>query len=100
MSSWVKISRRDHNTIRSSADMKKALADLAAQIAADANAAAGITPDANNGYKSESPLEPNPDVTVSMGRARAHVWAAGAAVAVENADAILMGIAASKGGNY
>lgn len=98
MSSWVKIGRRDHNTIRRSQDVRNALAALAADIAAQANAAAGITPDVNNGYKSESPVEPNPDVTVGGDRARAHVWAAGEAVGIENADAILMGIAASQGG--
>lgn len=97
MSSWVKIGRRDHNTIRRSREVQTALADLAAEIAAKANAAAGITPDAGNGYKSESPVEPNPDVTVGGDRARAHVWAAGTAIDIENRDAILMGIAGSEG---
>lgn len=95
MSSYVKIGRGEHNKIRRSKDVQAALAALAAQIADEANAAAGLT--SENGYKSESPVEPNPDVTVGYDRARAHVWASGKAVAIENRDAILMGIAASKG---
>lgn len=93
--SWVKIGRGEHNKIRRSKDVQNALADLAASIAAEANSRAGLTGD--NGYKSDSPVEPNPDLTVGYDRARAHVWASGQAVRAENKDAILMGIAASKG---
>lgn len=93
MSSWVKIPRRDHNTIRRSKHVQTALADLAEKIAAQANSRAGIVPDESNGYKSDSPVEPNPDLTVKGDRARAHVWAAGQAVGEENRNAILMGIA-------
>lgn len=93
--SWVKIGRGEHNKIRRSKDMQTALAALAAKIAAEANSRAGLTTD--DGYKSDSPLEPNPDLTVGYDRARAHVWASGKAVKAENDNAILMGIAAGEG---
>lgn len=89
--SWVKIGRAEHNRIRRSKNIQNALADEAAKIAAQANSRAGLT--ADNGYKSDSPVEPNPDLTVGNDRARAHVWASGKAVRAENQNAYLMGIA-------
>lgn len=89
MSSWVKIPQRDHNTIRRSKDMQNALAKEAARIAREANSRAGL----KDAYKSDSPAEPNPDLTVGGDRARAHVWASGEAVGAENRNAYLMGIA-------
>lgn len=89
--SWVKISRAEHNRIRRSKTIQNALSAEAAKIAAQANSRAGLSGD--NGYKSDSPLEPNPDLTVGNDRARAHVWASGEAVGAENRNAYLMGIA-------
>ena len=89
--SWVKLGRAEHNRIRRSKDIQNALAAEAAKIAAEANSRAG-TP-ASNGYKSDSPVAPNPDLTVGNDRARAHVWASGEAVGAENRNAYLMGIA-------
>jgi hypothetical protein len=89
--SWVKLGRADHNRIRRSKSIQNALADEAAKIAAQANSRAGIS--AANGYKSDSPVEPNPDLTVGNDRARAHVWASGEAVRAEKQNAYLMGIA-------
>ncbi len=100
MSSYVKLGRGEHNKIRRSKGVQTALADLAAKIAAEANSAAGITADDRNGYRSESPVEPNPDLTVRYDRARAHVWPSGKAVGIENKKEILMGIAARGGGNH
>lgn len=93
MSSWVKIPRGDHNRIRRSKDVQAALAKEAARIAAKANSMAGLKGGTDDCYKSDSPVEPNPDLTVENDRARAHVWASGAAVGKENRNAILMGIA-------
>lgn len=87
--SWVKLTKRDHESIRKSPAMRQALAELAAKIAEDANSAAGL----DEGYTSTSEVEPNPDLTVSGDRARAHVWATGKAVRAENKNGILMGMA-------
>lgn len=92
MSSWVSIPLKEHNKIRRSKAMQAALAAEAAKVAAQANSRGGT-----DGYRSESELEPNPDVTVKGGSAQAHVWPSGEAVGVENRDAILMGLAASQG---
>ena len=92
--SWVKLTRRDHNAIRTSESMKRALKKEASRIANQANSRAGIT----DGYVTESSVEPNPDVTVSQGRARAHVWAKTTeAIRAERKNAILMGIAGDQG---
>lgn len=92
--SWVKLTRRDHNAIRTSEHMKKALKKEASRIANLANSRAGIS----DGYVTESPVEPNPDLTVSQGRARAHVWAKTAeAIQAERKRGILMGIAGDQG---
>lgn len=90
--SGASIRRADHRRIARSKDVQRALADEAARIAAEANSRGNT-----DGYRSDSPLEPNPDLTVSADAARAHVWASGEAVGVENRNAILMGIAAEGG---
>lgn len=90
--SGVSIPRADHRRIARSKDMQAALAKEAATVAAQANSRGGT-----DGYRSESPLEPNPDVTKAADSARAHVWPSGEAVGVENRQAILMGLAASQG---
>jgi hypothetical protein len=87
--SWVKLTSRDHNAIRKSKPMQQALAKEAARIADEANSRAGLS----EGYTSTSELEPNPDLTVGGDRARAHVWASGAAVGAEKKNGILMGMA-------
>lgn len=89
MSSWVSIPLKDHKKIMRSKSVQDALAKEAARIAALANSRAGLS----DAYKSDSPVEPNPDLTVSSDSARAHVWASGAAVGAENRNAYLMGIA-------
>jgi hypothetical protein len=92
--SWVSLKRRDHNAIRTSESMKRALKKEASRLANLANSRAGIT----DGYVTESPVNPNPDLTVSQGRARAHVWAkTSEAIRAERKDAILMGIAGDDG---
>jgi hypothetical protein len=87
--SWVKLTNRDHNAIRTSKSMQQALAKEAARIADEANARAGLS----DGYTSTSELAPNPDLTVGGDRARAHVWPTGAAIREEKKNGILMGMA-------
>jgi hypothetical protein len=87
----VSIGISEHNKIRRSKAIQNALAAEAAKIAAEANSRAGLT--ADDGYKSDSPVAPNPDLTVGDDSARAHVWASGEAVRAEKQNAYLMGIA-------
>lgn len=84
----------EHRKIARSAAMKELVTQVAAEIAKKANAEAGIT----DGFVSESPVTPEPDVTVDRRTARAHVWAkTGEAIHAEIKNGILMGIAASDG---
>lgn len=87
--SWVRLTNRDHNNIRRSKSMQQALAKEAARIADEANSRAGLS----EGYTSTSEAPPDPDLTVGADRARAHVWASGAAVRAEKKNGILMGMA-------
>jgi hypothetical protein len=95
--SWVYISRAEHRKIRTSKAMRDLVKQVADEIAKQANSKAGIS----DGYVTESPLSPNPDVTAKGDRARAHVWAkTGEAIRAEHKNAILMGIAAENGANH
>lgn len=92
--SWVRISRAEHRKITTSPAMQELVKKVAAKIAKEANAAAGIA----DGYVSESEITPNPDVAVDRRFAQSYVWAkTGEAIRAERRDAILMGIVASRG---
>lgn len=92
--SGVSIPRREHRKISTSPAMQALVKKVAAEIAAQANANAGII----DGYVSESEIAPNPDVAVDRRFAQSYVWAkTGDAIRAENRDGILLGIAASQG---
>lgn len=92
--SGASIPKSEHRKIATSPAMRDLVKQVAAEIAAQANSMAGIT----DGYTSESPVDPNPDVTVDRRTARGHVWAkTGEAIYAERKNAILMTLAANEG---
>lgn len=90
----VSIPLRDHKQIANSGDVRRALKELAAKLAKDANSAAGIV----DGYVSISEVPPEPDLTRGSDASRAHVWAkTGEAIRAERKEAILMGMVGDEG---